>query len=205
MLSRSVIAALTAPLVVGAVALAACSGGDAPAAPVAEPSADEATLPEVAPEPEESEPPPPPAVTASTHDVLFLVVHEAPLLPSEERLFGVLEARVGRRNDVERREATEEEATFAEAYLLAEGGARPAAFPGTFGRAGRVVVLRVPEPRVRSDGDLVSRGVAGILFFRPPSIEPALEVRIDEASSWRLADDQWSGWLTGLLRDPEGT
>ncbi len=202
MLSRSALAALVAVFLAGALVLAACGSGDAPAPPVEEPSTEEPPPAEVEPEPESTEPPP---VTASTHDVLFLVVHEAPLLSSEERLFGVLETRVGRRYDVERREATGEETAFAEAYLLAEGGARPAAFPGTFGRASRVIVMRVPAPRVRSDGDLVSRGVTGILFFRPPSLEPAFEARIDESSSWRLADDQWSSWLTGLLRDPEGT
>lgn len=202
MLSRSPVAALSALFFFAPAALSAC-GGDAPAAPEGEPPAEEPTPAEVEPEPEIAEPPPPPPVTASTHDVLFLVVHEAPLLSSEERLFGVLETRLGRRNDLERREAIEEEAAFAEAYLSAEGAARPVAFPATFGRASRVIVMRVPAPRVRSDGDLVSRGVVGVLSFRPPSLEPAFEARIDESSSWRLADDQWSSWLTGLLREPE--
>lgn len=182
------------------LALVGCGSPEEPPAPV-----EVAPVVEVEPEPVVEPEPAPEVVVPSTHDLLFLVLHDQPLLPSEERLLGVQEARLDRRNDVERRDATEEEAAFAAIFFDGTPDARlEAVFPETFGRASQVLFLRVAPPRTRSDGELLSRGFTGVLLFRPPDLEPAFEERIDEASSWRFADDTWSGWLSGLLRDPEG-
>ena len=182
------------------LALSGCGSPEAPPAPV-----EPAPAVEVEPEPAVEVEPAPEVVGPSTHDLLFLVVHDEPLLPSEERLLAVQEARLDRRNDVERRDATGEEAAFAAIFFDGTLDARSAAaFPETFGRASQVLFLRVAPPRTRSDGERLSRGFTGILLFRPPDLEPAFEERIDETSSWRFADDTWSSWLSGLLRDPEG-
>jgi hypothetical protein len=191
---RSAVAAL--------VLLASLACGDEEAPPPEPP-------PAVPAEPVEPEPvaplePEPEPVSPSTHELLFLVLHDAPLLPSEERLLGVEEARLDRRNDVERRDATQEEAAFAEIFL-AGGDRTTAALPETFGEARRVLFMRVTPPRTRSDGELVARGFDGVLLFRLPDLSPVFELRLDDEAPWRLADDQWSGWLTGLLRESEGT
>lgn len=144
----------------------------------------------------------------TAHDVLLLVLHEEPLLPSESRVLGVLEERMRRRRyDVEMRDVTPEEASLARLFLdpSASEEARDAAtLPATFGAATRIVVLRVPAPRTLRDGNRATRGFAGALLFRPPFVEPAFEAQIDDDSSWRLTDDRWSSWLEGLLRDGEG-
>ncbi len=147
-------------------------------------------------------------VTPTAHDVLLLVLHEEPLLPSESRVLGVLEERMRRRRyDVELRDVTPEEATLARLFLdpsASEEARAAATLPATFGAATRIVVLRVPAPRTLRDGNRATRGFAGALLFRPPFVEPAFEAQIDDDSSWRLTDDRWSSWLEGLLRDPEG-
>lgn len=150
----------------------------------------------------------PAEVTPTAHDVLLLVLHEEPLLPSESRVLGVLEERMRRRRyDVELRDVTPEEASLARLFLdpsASEEARAAATLPATFGAATRIVVLRVPAPRTLRDGDRATRGFAGALLFRPPFVEPAFEAQIDDDSSWRLTDDRWSSWLEGLLRDPEG-
>lgn len=147
-------------------------------------------------------------VTPTAHDVLLLVLHEEPLLPSESRVLGVLEERMRRRRyDVEMRDVTPEEATLARLFLdpsASEEARAAATLPATFGAATRIVVLRVPAPRTLRDGNRATRGFAGALLFRPPFVEPAFEAQIDDDSSWRLTDDRWSSWLEGLLREGEG-
>lgn len=181
--------------------LVAC-GAEAPAEPAPTPAPPETPVAEEVPaiEDEPSEPPP---VVASTHEVLVLVVHEEPLLPSELRLLEVLEARLGRRTDLELREASADEAALAEAHWASSDAIPPA--PETFGRASRVLFLRVPAPRRLSDGNRATRGFSGALLLRPPTAEPAISVAIDEVSSWRATDDRWASWLSGLLREPEAT
>lgn len=147
-------------------------------------------------------------ITPTAHDVLLLVLHDEELLPSESRVLGVLEERMRRRHhDVEMRDATEEEAALARLFFDPEASpeARAAAsLPSTFGAARKVVVLHIPAPRTLRDGNRRTNGFSGALLFQPPSVEPAFSLAIEDSSFWRLSDDQWSSWLAGLLRDPEG-
>ena len=198
----------TSALLAGALFGAVGCGGEeeAPAAPEPEvvevPEAIEEELIEEAP-----------AVVAPTsHDVLFLVIHEEPLLPSEERQLGVLVERLERRRrfDVEQRDATDEERALAELFLnpdASDADRAGATFPATFGTASRVLFMQLMPPRTVGRGDRVTEGYGGILLLNTaasPAESATFTAHLDEDSYWHLTDDRWALWLGGLLRNSEG-
>lgn len=183
-------------------------GDEEVSAPTPEPEvveAPEVLVDEVAPEA-------PPAVAPSSHDVLFLVIHDEPLLPSEERQLGVLVERLERRRrfDVEQRDATDEERALAERFLDPDATSADragATFPATFGTASRVLFMQLMPPRTVGSGDRVTEGYGGVLLLdtATPAAESATFTgQLDEDSYWHLTDDRWALWLGGLLRNSEG-
>jgi len=154
---------------------------------------------EAAPSPgSEGEDPPP---VLEPHDVVVLVVHEEPLLRSETRILGVIAERLDRRGlDVGQREATDEEAAYMRAFFEGRPEAAGAGMPGTLAGASKVLVLRVPAPRVLANGDRVTRGIAGVLAFRASEREPYFEARVDDVSAWRASEDRLAPWLLSILR-----
>ncbi len=198
----------TSALLAGALTLGC---GDDDAAPAAPPEAIEVAdevAEEEAPELEEDEAPP--AVSPTSHDVLFLIVHDEPLLPSEQRQLGVLEERLERRRrfDVEQRDATDEERALAELFWDpdATDEARAAAtFPATFGSASRVLFMQLMPPRTLSDGDRATEGYGAILLLDTSTHAATFVGQLDEDGAWHLTDDRWALWLGGLLRSSEGS
>jgi hypothetical protein len=201
----------TSALLAGALfGLFGC-GGDEEEAPAA-PEPEVAEVPEVIEEEIVEEAPP--VVTPTSHDVLFLVIHDEPLLPSEERQLGVLVERLERRRrfDVEQRDATDEERALAEVFLNPDASDADRAgltFPATFGSASRVLVMQLMPPRTVGSGDRVTEGYGGILLLDTAASLPAAQSAtfvglLDEDSYWHLTDDRWALWLGGLLRHSEG-
>jgi|GEM_PF-2058955 len=186
------------------VGLVGC-GGEEEVSSVPEPVVLEA--PEVIEEEVASEAPP--VVMPTSHDVLFLIVHDEPLLPSEERQLGVLVERLERRRrfDVEQRDATDEERALAYLFLspdASEADRAGATFPATFGTASRVLLMQIMPPRTVSSGDRVTEGYGGILLLDTATDSATFTGQLDEDSYWHLTDDRWALWLGGLLRSSEG-
>lgn len=198
---RTTSAALAAALLLGC--------GDETTEPVApEPEAATAVIEEEAIEVVEE--PPPAAIGPTSHDVLFLILHDEPLLPSEERQLGVLEERLERRRrfDVEQRDATDEERALAERYLspdASDADRADAVFPATFGTASRVLFMQLAPPRTLSSGDRATEGYVGVLLLDTATQQPTFVGQLDEDESWHLTDDRWALWLGGLLRNTEGS
>lgn len=143
------------------------------------------------------------APTPCTQDLLMLRVHTGTLLPSEERQTGVLQERLARVGyDVALRDAAQDEAELAERVLSGSGAG---AAPPLFGRASRVLILRIAPPRTRDDGDFVSQGISGVVLLRARDMEPLFVLRLEEESGWRRSDGAWSEWLQGLLREAEAS
>lgn len=133
------------------------------------------------------------------HEVVLVVVHDDPLLRSEERLLDVVAERMQmRRIDAVRREATDEEASFARARFAGEG--RESALPSSLTEVGTVVFVRIPPNRELDRGQRATRGFGGVIAFRRGEREPYAELRIDDDAAWRGADEQLWPWLISLVR-----
>lgn len=133
------------------------------------------------------------------HEVVLVVVHDAPLLRSEERLLEVVTERMQmRRIDAIRRDATDEEATFARARFSGQGAG--SALPSSLAEVGTVVFLRIPPNRELDRGQLATRGFGGAVAFRRGTTEPYVELRIDDDAAWRGADEQLWPWLISMVR-----
>lgn len=190
-----------------AVALAACGSGATD--PVRATELAEPPLPPPgAPEP--AEPAPPTEVAAEPaaaapaldrrYDVLLLVDHEEPLLPSEERVLGVIVERLRLRGrDVGRRDLTADERAHLRATLEAERREAPTDGRPEFDGARFRLVVRIPPPRTLRDGQRATRGIAGVWAYRGEVDVPYLQLDVDDASAWRWPEDRWSGWLLSVL------
>ena len=141
-----------------------------------------------------------------SHDVIMLVVHEEPLLRSEQRIVTVISERIRMRGfDIGQRDATEEEAAFVAPQLESPEAEASLAVPSSLASASHVMVVRVAPPRERSDGQLATRGISGVLVYRHGEQAPFFRARIDDTSAWRNAEDVWSGWFLSLLRSEAST
>jgi hypothetical protein len=139
------------------------------------------------------------APDVGAHEVVLVVVHDAPLLRSEERLLDVVTERMQmRRIDAIRRDATEEEATFARARFSGEGAG--SSLPPSLAGVGTVVFVRIPPNRELARGQLATRGFGGAVAFRRGATEPYVELRIDDDAAWRGADEQLWPWLISMVR-----
>ncbi len=135
----------------------------------------------------------------SAHEVVIVVLHDDPLLRSEERLLDVVAERMEmRRIDAIRRDATDEEATFARAHFAGE--AAPGALPASLAGVGTVVFLRIPPNRELDRGQRATRGFGGAIAWRRGEPDPYVELRIDDDAAWRGADEQLWPWLISLVR-----
>lgn len=155
------------------------------------------------------------APSHETHDVIMLVLHEEPLLRSEQRLVSVIEERIHMRGfDIGQRDATEEEAAFVSPQLESpeaeaggaisrEGNQQP--MPSSLTNASHIIVVRIPPPRELNDGQLATRGIAGVLVYRQGEQTPYFRSIVDDVSAWRNAEDVWSGWFLSLLRSEAHT
>lgn len=136
-----------------------------------------------------------------THDVIMLVVHEEPLLRSEQRIVTVISERLHMRGyDIGHRDASEEEAAFVLPQLESPEAEANIAIPSSLAAASNVIVLRIPPPRELNDGQLATRGIAGVLLYRHGEQAPFFRSIVDDVSAWRNAEDVWSGWFLSLLR-----
>jgi hypothetical protein len=133
------------------------------------------------------------------HEVVIVVVHDDPLLRSEERLLDVIAERMQmRRIDAIRRDATDEEASFARSRFAGEG--RESALPSSLTEVGTVLFVRIPPNRELDRGQRATRGFGGVIAFRRGEREPYAELRIDDEAAWRGADEQLWPWLISLVR-----
>lgn len=136
-----------------------------------------------------------------THDVIMLVVHEEPLLRSEQRIATVITERIHMRGyDIGQREASEEEAAFVLPQFESPEAEANVPVPASLAAASNVIVLRIPPPRELNDGQLATRGIAGVLIYRHGEQAPFFRSIVDDQSAWRNAEDVWSGWFLSLLR-----
>ncbi len=136
----------------------------------------------------------------STHEVALVVVHDDPLLRSEQRLVDVIVARMAmRRIDAAARDADAEEASFARAFFAGAGDAS-AGLPASLRGPGVVLFLRFAPQRELSSGDRATRGFAGALAFREGEATPFLSLRVDDEAGWRGPDEQLWPWLISLVR-----
>lgn len=135
------------------------------------------------------------------HDVIMLVVHEEPLLRSEQRIVTVISERLRMRGyDIGQRDASEEEAAFVLPQLASPEAESTLAVPSSLAAASNVIVVRIPPPRELNDGQLATRGIAGVLLYRHGEQAPFFRSIVDDVSAWRNAEDVWSGWFLSLLR-----
>lgn len=190
------------------VLLVGCGSSEAPTPP-AEPI--EAPVEVVAPstveqdEAEEEEEVARPANTEA-HDVIMLVLHEEPLLRSEQRIVSVIAERIHMRGfDIGQRDATEEEAAFVAPQLESPEAEAGGAMPSSLANASHIIVVRIPPPRELNDGQLATRGIAGVLVYRHGEQTPYFRSIVDDVSAWRNAEDVWSGWFLSLLRSEART
>ena len=68
-----------------------------------------------------------------------------------------------------------------------------------------IIALRIPAPRELNDGQLATRGIAGVLVYRHGEQTPYFRSIVDDVSAWRNAEDEWSGWFLSLLRSEPRT
>lgn len=146
------------------------------------------------------------APSNETHDVIMLVLHEEPLLRSEQRIVSVIEERIHMRGfDIGQRDATEEEAAFVSPQLASPEAEAGGAMPPSLAAASHIIVVRIPPPRELNDGQLATRGIAGVLVYRHGEQTPYFRSIVDDVSAWRNAEDVWSGWFLSLLRSEART
>jgi len=145
-------------------------------------------------------------VNNETHDVIMLVLHEEPLLRSEQRVVSVIAERIHMRGfDIGQRDATEEEAAFVSPQLESAEAEAGGPIPSSLTSASQIIVVRIPPPRELSDGQLATRGIAGVLVYRHGEHAPYFRSIVDDISAWRNAEDVWSGWFLALLRSEART
>jgi len=145
-------------------------------------------------------------VNNETHDVIMLVLHEEPLLRSEQRVVSVIAERIHMRGfDIGLRDATEEEAAFVSPQLESAEAEAGGPIPSSLTSASQIIVVRIPPPRELSDGQLAARGIAGVLVYRHGEQTPYFRSIVDDISAWRNAEDVWSGWFLALLRSEART
>jgi hypothetical protein len=131
--------------------------------------------------------------------VRIAVFHEGELLGSEAKTIAELEKQLDKRKagPVKVGDATTAEVAVARAFLLAAPPAPPP-MPDAWKSAPAVVVLHVLSPS-GAKPNRVSRGLGGILLFRPPRVEPVFVERIDGNADAPLRGDGLADWLARAI------
>lgn len=199
-----------------ALALAAACSGDAPTArEPASPSADppppdapdlsrppasDSTHPPLDPPADSTLPTitPPAANPAAAGHVRVAVVFTDELLRSEQRALADLEKKLARTAAIDLGDATVDERALAAAHLASTPPAVPPALPPTWSAAETVLVLEILPPTGHKPGR-ISRGLGGVLLFRPPNPAPLYVERVAGELGHSLRDDGLATWLTTAL------
>jgi hypothetical protein len=136
------------------------------------------------------------AAPAARGRVHVAVVSSGEMLGSERRSLARIESAIERTGkvDVGLGEATAGERAIAAAYLGAAPPAALPALPSEWAASDTVIVLEVLPP-VGTKPKRTSRGLGGVLVFRPTSAEPLFIERVDSQELGVSLDDALGEWL----------
>lgn len=157
------------------------------------------TLPTITPA--DSTPPttaaPAPNPAAAGH-IRVAVVFTDELLRSEQRALADLEKKLARAAAIDLGDATADERALAAAHLASTPPTVPPALPPTWSAAETVLILEILPPTGQKPGR-ISRGLGGVLLFRPPNPAPIYVERVAGELGHSLRDDGLATWLTTAL------
>lgn len=122
--------------------------------------------------------------------VRVVLVHGAPLLPSEAKAVAAVEKRAGAVS-----EADASEVAALRAYVA---GTTPA-LPNAWRAAKAVIVIEVLAPSGEKP-KRVSRGLGAIVVVRPPRAEPIYVERVDGRAEAPLMADTLADWIARAIK-----